>query len=427
MSKEKDEKRINKNKEKKSKEEKAPKKPAVPTEYRFSHTVEEPDKRQPVTKDVISKKTKTVVIIMLVCLISVVIATGWNYLAPDKLLNNIQKNLSGQVGDDYPTFISGTKISDANFKYGNNHLNYVSDTSLICLNKSAGKVVDRPISFSQPALKISGQNILTYNIDGTGYQIDTIGNTLVKNEVENSIIQGDITDSGTYGFITKTDGYLSALVVFNSKNEQIYKYSFADYYATSFSIDKSGTKAAVTTVSTKDGDFKTVIYILDFSKDEPISMIEESDFLAYDCTFMDNESVAVVGNNRALMVKSNFSDVEKYDYEGLTLTAYQFDRTQGGVISLSPSSDGGNCHIVYLSKNGELNKIKDTEYRVSDIDIYGGKIAILCDGGFTAFITTNGEDAGTIDSGIDAQSISMYSENSIYILGVSEIREAGLN
>ena len=167
-----------------------------------------------------------------------------------------------------------------------------------------------------------------------------------------------------------------------------------------------------------------MLYVLDFTKEEPVATIDMGKTLIYSCEFMDNGSIAVIGDNQAFMVKSNYSDIDRYSYDGLTLTAFSYDRSQGGVISLSPSSDGGNCHIVYLNKNGTLDKITDTQYRISSIDIYGGKIAALCDGGITAFYTTSGDEAGTADSGIDAQSISMYGENSVYVLGISEIREA---
>ncbi|MGN1111636.1 MAG: DUF5711 family protein, partial [Acutalibacteraceae bacterium] len=350
----------------------------IPTEYTFSHAVEEENDEVPVAKDVISSKTKTAVIILLVCLLSVVIATGWNYIAPDKLINSIQKGLSGKNGDDFPTAISGTKISGGNFQYASGYLTYVSDTSLICLNKTAGKAVDRPISFSQPALKISGDNILTYNINGKGYQVDSVGETKVKNELENPIIQGDIASNGTYGFISTVEGYLSKLSVFNSSNKQIFAYYFSDYYATSMTLNQSGTLAAVSAVSSDNGDFKSVIYILDFNNEEPVATIDVGSSLIYSCKFLDNGSIAVIGDNQALMIKSNYSDVDKYSYDGLTLTSFSVDSSLGGVISLSPSSDGGNCHLVYLNKNGSLSKIADTKYRIFSIDLYGSKIAALC-------------------------------------------------
>lgn len=402
------------------------KKSAVVKEgYRFSHIIDGEQDVQTIERDVISSKTKTVVIILLVCLLAVIMATGWNYLAPDKVLDNIEKGISGNKGDDFPTFISGTKVSSGNFLYEGKYLSYVSDTSLICLNKSAGEVINRPISFAQPAIKIGGDNILTYNIDGTGYQIDTSGDTKVKNEVDNAIIQGDIAENGTYGFITKAEGYLSELVIYNSSDEIIYTYSFSDYYATSFALNKSGTKAAVSTVTSKNGDFKTAIYILDFRNEEPDAIVEESGTLIYSCEFMENGAIAAVGDCKALMVKSNYTDVDKYEYDGLTLTAFSFDPNSAAVISLSPSSDGGNCHLVYLDKNGSLNKISDTEYRISCLDIYNDRIGALCSDK-TVFFNTSGDEIGTADSGVDAQSIALHSNDSAYILGMTEIRDVSI-
>lgn len=401
--------------------------PTTQEEYSFSHVSETDADIKHIEKDLISSKAKTAIVIMLLCLFSVIIATGWNYIAPDKLINNIQRSLSGKIGEDFPTLISGTNISSTNFQYNRGYLTYVSDTSLICLNKSAGKVVDRPISFSQPALKIAGDNMLIYNIDGTGYQVDTIGETKSKGELENAIIHGEISENGVYGFITKADGYLSKLSVFNPSNKEIFNYFFSDYYATSISMNKSGTRAAVSAVSSKDGEFKTAIYILDFSKEDPIAILEENETLVYACSFMDNGAIAAIGDTQAFMVKPNYTDVDRYNYEGLTLTSFSFDSSSGGVISLSSSGDGSNCHIVYLNKNGLLQNIKDTVYRIVHMDFNGGEIAALCDGGKTNFFGLDGGEIGSVISGPDARGIAMCDRSSIYVLGVSEIRVAYIN
>ena len=140
---------------------------------------------------------------------------------------------------------------------------------------------------------------------------------------------------------------------------------------------------------------------------------------------MDNGAIAAVGDNESLMIKSNYTDVDKYGYDGLTLTAFSFDQSSAGVISLSPSSDGGNCHLIYLDKNGTLSKISDTDYRISYLDIYNGSIAALC-ADKTVFFNTVGEEVGSADSGVDAQSIALHSSNSVYVLGMTEIRDVSI-
>ena len=141
---------------------------------------------------------------------------------------------------------------------------------------------------------------------------------------------------------------------------------------------------------------------------------------------MDNGAIAAVGDNKAMMVNSNYTDVDKYEYDGLTLTAFNFDQNSAGVISLSPSSDGGNCHLVYLDKNGSLNKISDTEYRITSLDIYNDRIGALSTDNLIFFNTT-GEETGSADAGIDAQSIALHSGESAYVLGLTEIRDVSVN
>ena len=61
----------------------------------------------------------------------------------------------------------------------------------------------------------------------------------------------------------------------------------------------------------------------------------------------------------------------------------------------------------------------------SAILIYNGSIAALC-ADKTVFFNTVGEEVGSADSGVDAQSIALHSSNSVYVLGMTEIRDVSI-
>lgn len=298
---------------------------------------------------------------------------------------------------------------------------YVSDTSFVVINNTAGQVLNRQISYSSPVILTKGNYSLIYNLGGAGFQIDTVGETVFKSDSKDSILSADINTHGMYAVITQTSGYFAKLTVYNADHTQKYAYYFADYYANSVSINENGTLAAVTGVSSKDGTMRSALYVLDFSSDEPKALLEFDDNLLFQASFMDNGNIAAIGENAAVMVKSNFTDKTVYNYNKLMLTAYDIDMYNGIAISLSRSGDGRSCNLVYMDKNGEAASPLETDLKITSLDQYGNHIGVLS--GSTVYMyKKNAEQVATADAGVDARAICMESENSAYILGISEIR-----
>lgn len=377
---------------------------------------------QTVSREKISKKTKAVVLILLICMLAVIAVAGWNNISPDRLADSVEKNLLGNTqGQGFPSAIIGSKVNNGNIKLWDKNLAYVSDTSFVVINNTAGQVLNRQISYSSPVILTKGNYSLIYNLGGAGFQIDTVGETVFKSDSRDSILSADINTHGMYAVITQTSGYFAKLTVYNADHTQKYAYYFADYYANSVSINENGTLAAVTGVSSKDGTMRSALYVLDFSSDEPRALLEFDDNLLFQVSFMDNGNIAAIGENAAVMLKSNFTDQSVYNYNKLMLTAFDIDMYNGVTLSLSRSGDGHSCNIVYMDKNGETASPLETDLKITSIDQYGNHISALS--GDTVYTyKKNAEQVATADAGVDARAICMESENSAYILGISEIR-----
>lgn len=370
----------------------------------------------------ISKKTKAIIAILLLCMVAVIAVAGWQNLSPDRLAGSVEKNfLDNGKGGGFPSALVGTKVNNGNIKLWDKNLAYVSDTSFVGLNSSGGKVFDRQISFSDPAIVTKGNYSLIYNLGGLGFEIDTMGETIFKSDLKSNILAADINTHGVYAVLTETDGYLGKLTVFNADNTQKYAYYFSDYYPSSVSVNEDGTLAAVSGVSSKDGTLRSVLYVLDLKSADPKAMLEFDDNLIYAVRFMDNGNIAVVGDSAAVMVKSNHSDKQVYSYDKLMLTAFEIDHSAGIVVSLSRSGDGRLCNLVYMNQNGDMGEPVATDLKISSISMYGDKIGVLSGEELRTF-SKNGTQGAKADAGVDAKAICMESETSAYILGISEVR-----
>lgn len=397
---------------------------AVPDEENISYEDRSFQDFEPETarRSSISKKTKAVITILLLCMVAVIVAAGWQNLSPDRLAGSVEKNfLDNGKGGGFPSALVGTKVNNGNIKRWDKNLAYVSDTSFIVLSSSGGKLIDRQISYSDPVIVTKGSYCLIYNLGGLGFEINTMGDTIHKGDVKSNLLSGDINTRGEYAVLSETDGYLGKLTAFNTDNTQKFAYYFSDYYPSSVSINEEGTMAAVSGVSSKDGVLRSVLYVLDFTSAEPKAVLEFDDNLIYTVSFMDNGSIAVIGDSSASIVKSNYSDKQTASYNKLMLTAYDIDMYNGIALSLSRSGDGRSCNLLYMDKNGNAGEPVTTDLKITSISMYGDRIGVLSGEELRTFYK-NGNEGAKTNAGVDAKAICMESENSAYILGISEMR-----
>ncbi len=367
----------------------------------------------------INKKTKTVIIIIAVCVIAVVIASVWNVISPTNLPSNLQNNTPIGEESGFPASIIGSSIMKENVKLWGNTFSYVSDTSLISLNNSGIKLIDRQNSYSTPVLEIGGDYALHYNLGGTGYKIHTSKSVVYENNTEDIIYDAKINDSGTYGLLTKSQDYLTNLEVFDNQNNKVYAYYFSVDYASVFAINEDSNKATVACINSEDGILKSTLYILDFHEEEPLKIIELEENLILEIAYFDNGNIVAVGDKELILIDSNL-EITKINYDQRELISYEIDKYNGIAISTNSTKDK-ESKIIYISEDIIKNEELVVDYKVSDISLDGNRVALLSNDVIYLYDKSN-YLVNTVQSGEGTKAICLDNENSAYILGTNELR-----
>lgn len=370
----------------------------------------------------INKKMRPVIIILALLIFAVAVAATWNIISPNNVGNNI---FSSSFGEGYPVSIKGTNVETGNITLLSNNFAYVSDSYFMVLSDSAGVNAERRLKYANPTIISKDSRAIVYDRGGKGFQVDTVKESTYSGEMENNIISADLHSSGMYAFITEKDGYTSKLTVFNSNNTQKFAYYFSDYYMSCVSISNDGKKAAVSGVSAKDGELISVIYVLDFSREEPLLKAEVNNNMFLAIKVLDNGNICVVGDKATSIFYSDYKNRVDYDYEGGLLTAFQTDANKGAVLSVSPSGDGKSCDIKCIPQTGSSQRTFNTDLQITAMSLNGDNIGVLSQGQITLY-NQNGNKLGAWDAGLDARSICLQSSNFAYVLGVSEIRTCKL-
>lgn len=367
-------------------------------------------------------KVKILIGIFIVLVVVVAGFALWEYIAPDALLNSVAS--SKVKGNGFPVKIEGKVVEESDTCVLNNNLAYISETQFQVINSNGGLVIDERIKFASPAITSCGTSAIIYDRDGKHYEIENSIGTQYKGEADDDIFSAIMLENGCYALLTKKSGYTSKLTVFNSDHTQKYAYYFSECYTTDVSLNKDATRAVVCGLNTAEGDIVSKIYVLDFTKEEPVAKMDFKGNTIYDVEFLENGNIAAVGDLSTMIITSDYQQKYEFTYNGYNLTSRAIDK-DGIYLSLSPFTDGKSCEIWHISQAG-LTTITKTGLSTVSMDNNRNIVAILSDNKITTFNTATQKKVAEYSAGIDAKSIRFANENTIYVVGTSEIREVKL-
>lgn len=370
-----------------------------------------------------SSRAAVCAVFCILCCVSVLIVTKWDVFSPDGVAEWV--SFSDSTKASFSIDISGTSVLENNFKSVNNALMYVSDTSVVRLNHDGEKIYSYQHNFTNPLIKYSDIYSIAFNEGGADFRILSDKGEVYRSTQGTAITDCDINDIGVYGIISDQTGYLAKLSVYNKNNEFLFGYSFNDYYAVSVSLNSEGTMAAVGAVNTIDGQLVSKIYLLDFTKTEPLYVYSYEDLIVYDVKFIDENKFAVVTDSLVSVIHTDSGKETAYSYSNRVLTAYNVSYGENIAISLSRSDDERECSIVSIDTNGNELGSFSTGLKVFSIDVKKDKIALLSSNMLYLY-NSYGDSFGSWEVGTDAKSVIIPQEKTAYILGVSEIRKISL-
>ncbi len=329
---------------------------------------------------------------------------------------------SGQ-GDGYPASIVGSSVSRGNFTVMNRNVVTVSDTALTVMNSSAGQSINRQHSFGRPVLQAENGRYLIYNLGGNGFKIEGGSGTIYSGNAGSNIIAGDIASSGRYALATEAQGYPSSLLVYLTDNTVQYRYNFSEYYVTGISLNSDGTGAAVSGIAAKDGGIVSAVYLFDFSNPEPVAVLTYPEVLMEKVEYLDNGTVAAIGDTATSMIDGKTGEKVDYSYQSRQMTDYAIDRNRVA-LALTPYDNQSASKMVILDSTAAETGVIESTDAIDAISLYGDTAAVLTGTVITGYSASSGNAFGTAEAGSDPRGIALADEATVYILGVSQIRQA---
>ena len=282
-----------------------------------------------------------------------------------------------EKNSNFPILFSGDEVlgfektKDGFFVLTNNYFNsYLKDGK---------KLKDFSSGGSKFEYSILNDYVLLYETNSKGYTIYKNNKVVFKDVLQNDVISAKIFKNGNFAFITKGEKYFCELLVFNSKNKQVFKWGCAEGLIVDFQIFDDCSGCTLTTVVTKDGVLKTFVYGISFNKaGEEKFKKDLGKVMPLEIKRVGSLNILVC-NLKLFFIDSKGSILKSLDFEkdlaGFTIT------DSGYFVGnfLMANNFEFSSEIVSYDKQG--NKIAEhkTKSKVKKIKSYGNKIIYLTD------------------------------------------------
>lgn len=372
----------------------------------------------------VPKKFIKVFVILILSFLSVAIFVNREKFSPD-YVGTFLEDLFAEVqhGGGYPYKISGSKVSNENFKVIDKNLFLLSDTTLSALNTSAREMLKSQHCYQNPMLKVGSTRAVVYDLGGKNLEITSRSKTLHMATMSNNIISAAVSNYGTFAVVMEGKGFLGQLIVFAKNGIDIYyKYNFADHYITDVAISENGKSVAVCGSTAKVGAMMSTVYVFDYKSEEPKVKLNYDDNMFIRVEYLSNGNVVAVGDRLISVINPKNGSREDYFYDNKNLIGFDINKKDGILLVLSLSEDGNNTDMIVINKNGRVDKSFHTDHSVKAVSFNYGKLAALSYGEVHVY-NFAGKRLKSLLVGNDVKNIRLFSSRDIYVLGITEVRK----
>lgn len=370
----------------------------------------------------LERKRKTRVFLSSVAAVLIVLGV-LHLILPVGIAENIG-NLTALIGGgSYPIDLES---SDTLNTVSRGMYYYVLTNAYINAYSGNGKqIYSYAHGYENPVLKTSKTRALIFDQGGNEAVIYNLRTKKKTVKTDYDIITADISDSGTYAIVTRSDKYASVVSVYDKHNNRLYEWSSSSDTVNNVAVSSGGKKIAVSLFNASSGKFNSKISVLEYDSATPkyTENIEETLVYALD-SFHNSGFSAVTGKGFGFYA---WSDFKKTEYKSDYSPAFLRSGSGGTAIVFNRESDRADNRIVLFSPKGKLKYEFDYKGTISDIEVSGGHIYCISDTS-AYLLSDDGKALSQADCGFGVTHIAPIGTNMLAAVtdnGIQKIKLEG--
>ncbi len=342
------------------------------------------------------------------CAIVLVVVLICQLIMPAGVLETASNFFAVFGGGSYPIQLDSNDtintVSKGSYYY------VLTDTKINAFSNDGKIIYSYAHGYENPVLKTSRTRALVFNqgsSEGLIFSLNGLKSTIT---VKEKIINAAIADNGTYALVTTTDSYAASVSVHKKNGKQVYEWFSSEDLVNNVALSPNGKKIAVSTISSKVGQYNSKVLVLNFDSATPEYQKEYENTVvnAFDTTSSRGFSVVTL-NSFNFISWSNFK-IKEYKNEYNTV---MFRAGKSGIVTVyNRENDKTDNRIAVFTGKGKLKKELNFKGIITDIALLNGQVYCISD--TKAYIL--GDDGKVIrsaDCGFGVVRMAILGQNTI--------------
>lgn len=326
------------------------------------------------------------IIILLIILLVLFVAA--KFLSDEKHVNSEDRT---PTAIDYIYEVDSDTVID--MREWKDELVVLTDSYVAYVSRSGTLVARNAHKYSSPAMEISGDKILLYDIGSTSYRMENNKGIVFFTNTERPIIDASFAANGTYVFAEKGESAVCSVDLYNKKNEKTASWN-CDEYITSVSMSRDGRSIAYSGVSGHDAVLSSEIYFVSV-RDGSICAQIPFDCPVYEINHIKKDQVSVFGPG-VFATADPAGRTDLASNPAVTENKYCFDPS-GGTTALLLAKYGNEniCSLQVFNTNGKIRYERTINGNVNSLSCSGRYTAVAKDKSVEIF-NSSGKPSGAI-------------------------------
>ena len=229
--------------------------------------------------------------------------TNYRMLTPTSIRSMVEYAVAGlqQHEGDITTinYENGTFSDAALFEAG---LAYADNDSLFLARPGSVTTMRQTLGYSSPVVETNDDYVLVYDRGGVGAMLTNSAAPVAQLTLSSSIITGTLGQHGQFVLVTDEQGYRTAVTVYDTSGEEVFKYQSSEYYIVSASLSPDGETLAVLTFEQNGVALDSHVQFYNVSSGELIANATLTDALGIQLCYLENGTAAVLCDDGLYLV-----------------------------------------------------------------------------------------------------------------------------
>lgn len=250
--------------------------------------------------------------------------------------------------------------------------------SVVIYSQNGKQLLNHPHVYAKPAVSLNGDKAVVFDRGGKAFMLIDDGELIYEGTADNTIISAEYGKNGNYALGIKGKGATTSLMVFDKKNENIFKWNCAHEHIVNIALSDNGKYAGVAVLGVENGDVFTTVHYFGFDYKDAFNTQKISGVSPLELQFTQNQLLTLVSDEGVFTVNNK---KEKYkevtSYYSSEFNSFDFSYNGRYVVALAKYGSENNFIVDVYNNDGEIKTSVSVDFEVLSVRMSNKYIFVL--------------------------------------------------